>query len=1012
MPHSKFLSFLLLFLGLSFLAAAQNLTVTGNVRNSTGQGIEGITVLVKGTTEGTATKTDGSFLIHAPSNATLTLSGVGYVTQEIPLDGKTHINVSLVENQNELNAVVVTALGVQRSAKSLVYANQVVKGSELTDVKSDNLMNSLNGKVAGVTISPSSAGVGGSVKVILRGNKNAFGTNQPLYVIDGMPITNSPNANGQPNGTYGGGPDGGDGISNLNPDDIESISVLEGAAASALYGSQAANGVILITTKKGKAGTSVINFSSSYTNDVISYKPEFQNKYGVTPGGNQSWGPALSTPAPKDNLDEFYQNGQNFTNSINFSSGSSLAQTYFSYANTTASGVQPTNKLDRNNFTFREIGHFLNNKLTVDVSTNYIQQRIDNTPAQGLYFNPITGLYLFPVGTDIRPYKDSFGIPQPTRNGLLTQKWVANEDVQQNPWWILYKNPNYSTRNRLLINASVKYDFADWLNVQVRGNIDRVADVWERDLYAGTNPVLVQGTTGAFNRSEQTFTQKYGDAIANFKIPFKSNSFKIVGLLGASITDGNTIGTSYGQGLGLSIPNVFISQNVVTSTTSNVSTLPANHNEIQSLFGSLNFSYHDWAYLDVTGRNDWSSNLAFTSNESYFYPSVGLSIILSEVLGLPKFISFAKLRGSYAEVATSVPQYITNPINYLAGGGGVTFNEVEPNPELKPTNTKSKEAGIDLRFLDNRLSLSFTWYKSNTYNQFIQYTPAASTGYTVGYLNAGNIQNNGIELLLSYDLVKNNNFNWNTALNYSSNKNLIVELNPAAPDAPILLTGYQPNAYGSALQKGGSWGDIVGVKFSRSKGGQIELNSSGQPINNNTFVKVGNPNPKWQMGWNNSFNYKRFNLSFLVDGKFGGQVLSMTQMMIDSYGTSKASGDARDAGGVKVNAVDPSGNPVTTIDALKWYSTIGGRSGIAEAYMYSATVVRLRQLSLGYNFPIQKHFIKSLRLSVIGSNLLYFYKPAPYDPEITMSTGNGMSGVDVFNQPTTRNIGAQLNISF
>jgi outer membrane receptor protein involved in Fe transport len=646
------------------------------------------------------------------------------------------------------------------------------------------------------------------------------------------------------------------------------------------------------------------------------------------------------------------------------------------------------------------------------VNTNYIQQRIDNTPAQGLYFNPITGLYLFPVGTDIRPYKDSFGIPQPTRNGLLTQKWVANEDVQQNPWWILYKNPNYSTRNRLLINASVKYDFADWLNVQVRGNIDRVADVWERDLYAGTNPVLVQGTTGAFNRSEQTFTQKYGDAIANFKIPFKSNSFKIVGLLGASITDGNTIGTSYGQGLGLSIPNVFISQNVVTSTTSNVSTLPANHNEIQSLFGSLNFSYHDWAYLDVTGRNDWSSNLAFTSNESYFYPSVGLSIILSEVLGLPKFISFAKLRGSYAEVATSVPQYITNPINYLAGGGGVTFNEVEPNPELKPTNTKSKEAGIDLRFLDNRLSLSFTWYKSNTYNQFIQYTPAASTGYTVGYLNAGNIQNNGIELLLSYDLVKNNNFNWNTALNYSSNKNLIVELNPAAPDAPILLTGYQPNAYGSALQKGGSWGDIVGVKFSRSKGGQIELNSSGQPINNNTFVKVGNPNPKWQMGWNNSFNYKRFNLSFLVDGKFGGQVLSMTQMMIDSYGTSKASGDARDAGGVKVNAVDPSGNPVTTIDALKWYSTIGGRSGIAEAYMYSATVVRLRQLSLGYNFPIQKHFIKSLRLSVIGSNLLYFYKPAPYDPEITMSTGNGMSGVDVFNQPTTRNIGAQLNISF
>ena len=611
----KLLLFLFTFLGVSLITAAQSVPITGKVIDANGKGISGVNITTQGNRVGTITNDDGSFSISAPSDATLIFSSIGYTGQDIALKGKTNLVVTMLQKENELNAIVVTALGINRSQKSLNYANQVVSGSELNTVKSDNLMNALNGKVAGVDISPSSAGVGGSVKVILRGNKNAFGTNQPLYVIDGMPITNSPNANGQPNGTYGGGPDGGDGISNLNPDDIASITVLEGAAAAALYGSQAANGVVLITTKKGKVGISEINVTSSYTNDKISYKPQFQNEYGATPNGNQSWGPALTSPATDNRISDFFVDGNNFTNSINFSSGSEKAQTYFSYANTTANGVQPTNSLNRNNFTFREIGHFLNNKLTVDVNTNYIDQRINNTPGQGLYFNTLTGLYLFPVGVDISQYKNEYGTPQPSRNGLLTQNWVANEDVQQNPWWILYKNPNYSTRNRFIINASVKYDFSQWLSLEVRGNTDRVADVWERDLYSGTNPVLVTGNNGSFSASNQTFTQTYGDAILNFKVPMRS-SFKINGLLGTSITNQNTVGESYGSGLGLSIPNVFILQNVVTSTTSPVSTLPADHNQIQSVFGNLNFSYDDWAFLDVTGRNDWSTSLAFTSKES------------------------------------------------------------------------------------------------------------------------------------------------------------------------------------------------------------------------------------------------------------------------------------------------------------------------------------------------------------------------------------------------------------
>ena len=985
-------------------------TIKGTVKDTKGEPLAGVSITVKGTNKGTQSDINGNFILQANIGDVLVFSYIGFVKTEVPVTDTKPLSVTLADDSKSLTEVVVTALGVKRSEKSLVYANQVVSGSELNNVKSDNMMNSLNGKVAGVDISPSSSGVGGSVKVILRGSKNAFGTNQPLYVIDGVAITNSSNANGQPNGTYGGSPDGGDGISNLNPDDIESITFLEGAAAAALYGSQAANGVVLVTTKKGKAGVAQINFSSSYTNDVISYKPKFQNEYGETPNGNQSWGAKLSTPATADNLSQFFVNGNLLTNAFNLSSGTEAAQTYFSYANTSANGVQPMNDLHRNNFTFRETGHFLNNKLTVDVNTNYINQKITNTPGEGLYFNTLTGLYLFPVGVDITPYKDNYGIPQPARNGLLTQNWVANEDVQQNPWWILNKNPNYSTRNRMLINSSVKYDVADWLSLQVRGNVDRVNDIAEQDLYAGTNPVL-SVANGQYSRSDQTLTQTYGDFIANFKVPMKGQ-FKVDGLLGASITDDNTVGTLYGPGLGLSIPNVFIQQNVLTSTTSNVSTLPADHNQIQSVFGSVNFSYHNWAYLTVTERNDWSSDLAFTSSESYSYPSVGLSFIVSDMFKLPEFITYAKIRGSYAEVATPVPQYITNPINYAASGGSVTFNSVQPNPELKPTNTKSDEAGADLRLFNNRFTLNFTWYKSNSYNQFIQYTPAASTGYSVGYLNAGNIQNTGIELKLGYDIFKSKDFGWNSSLNYSNNKNTVIQLNPNAPGSLITLTGAGANAYESILATNGSFGDIYGVKFERNSAGQIMLNSSDAPINDGNFVKVGNANPKFQLGWNNSFNYKKFSLEFLIDGKFGGQVLSMTQMMMDSYGTSLASGQARDAGGVTVNGVDPSGKAVTKVDAQTWYSAIGGRSGIAEPYIYSATVVRLRSASLGYNFPIENSFVKSLRLSVIGSNLIYFYKKAPYDPEITMSTANGLSGVDVFNQPTTRRIGASLNVSF
>lgn len=1013
----------------SLTANVNFISINGTVNDASGKSLPGVTIFVKGTKVGTQTDANGRFSLQANIGDILVLTYIGYATKEVPVSSSS-MSITLTEDSKLLGEVVVTALGIKKSEKSITYSTQQISGSELTRAKSDNLMNSLNGKIAGVTISPSASGVGGSAKVILRGNKSAGGNNQPLYVIDGVPISNGSNANGQPNTTFGSnvgqGPingqvspsqDGGDGISNLNPDDIESITVLKGASAAALYGSQAQNGVILITTKKGKAGKTQINFSSSLTIDKIAYKPAFQNSYGQTPKGADSWGANINSP--QDNVSNFFQTGRNFTNSINLSGGTEIAQSYFSYANTTARGVQPGNKLSRHNVNFRETGHFLDNKLTVDANVNYITQKIDNSPGLGFYLNPLTGLYLFPRGRDISPYKDQFELP-PVKfgNGAPIQNWPFNEDIQQNPWWVTNRNVNQAKRNRILLNASIKYEITPWLNVQARGNIDRFTDVYEQDLYASTSAVLAKAN-GQLLLSNQTTEQKYADLLLTFTVPNKSD-IKIDGVLGSSITDASTYGQLIGPDAsnnysqpGLTVPNVFLPENIATVNGGPpITTLPNNHNQIQSVFANGNISYKTWAFLTLTARNDWSSNLAFTPNNSYFYPSAGLSFILNQMFTLPKAISYAKIRGTYAQVGNTVPNYVTNPLTHLGIGGGVVLNSVAPFPELKPEKTTSFELGTDLRFLEDKLSLSFTYYKSNTKNQFIQIIPSTVTTFSQGYVNAGNIQNSGVEFMLGYDVIKNSTFTWTSSINGSANKNKVIDVDSKDGINKFIITPNRNNTYESVLATGGSFGDIYGVTFQRDAQNRILIGSNGTPLVNDGYHYIGNPNPKFQLGWNNSFEYKGFRFSFLVDGKFGGQVLSLTQAVMDKYGVSKVTGEARDQGSVLINGVNATtGEAINSVDPKKWYTSVGGRDGITENYIYSATVVRLREASLGYTFPVKKGAFKSVRLSLIGRNLLYFHKKAPFDPEVTMSTGNGLSGVDVFSQPATRNFGFNLNVT-
>lgn len=996
------------------LLHAQNNQVKGTiVDNQSKSPIAGATIKVLGTSTARSSDASGIFQINVDDkNRILSISVVGYETKTITLaPNETTVTVSLVQQTQQLESVVVTALGISRTQKSLTYSTQQVSGDELNRVKSTNLANNLNGKVAGVNIASSSSGPGGSAKVVLRGNKSASGNNQVLYVVDGVPINNQ-TLGTQPDDVFGGQRDPGDPIAMINPEDIENISVLKGASAAALYGSQAANGVILITTKSGKDGRTTVNFSSSAQIEQATSLPEFQHQYGQGSKGKNSntsvfsWGDKTNE-SNYNNVDHFFRTGSNFTNSLTLSGGNEKNQTYFSYANTLAKGITPNNDMTRHNFNLKESAKFFDDKLTVEGSANYITQKLDNAPTAGFYYNPLVGLYLLPRSIDIQKYRN-YETFNPNRN-LNEQNWYTltdDETTQQNPWWITNRNSTKSTRNRLLLNGSAKYKIAPWISIQARGSVDRTSEVWDRKAYAGTQHILAR-ENGAYSYTNTTITQQYGDLVANMNFNI-GDKLQITGLVGTSITDWKTEGTDFNSGKeGLKIPNQFFIQNTTTPVTK---TLSANRRQLQSVFASANLAYDNWIYLDLTARNDWASTLAFTNSYSFTYPSAGLGIVLNDKLNMPEFINMAKIRGSYASVGNDLPPYTTLLTNKLDPYAVLTVNDIAFLKTLKPEKTTSLEIGTEWRMWNNRLNVDLTYYKTNTTNQFFKIAASHASLNEQYAINAGDIQNQGVEALVSLDAIKNDNFTWTTSLNFTYNKNKIVKLDDNIKE--FTLTGESRNNFASKLEVGGSFGDIYGQDFVRNDQGQILISEDGIPQKNNAFTKLGNSNPLWQMGWNNSFNYKNFNLSFLIDGKFDYEVMSVTQALLDGYGVSQASGDARTNGGVPINGITPGGAAVTTADAEQWYTSTAGMGPVSSQYIYDGTVVRLRELTLGYDFNIKDSFFKKLRVNAVGRNLFYITKKAPFDPEVTMSTGNSLSGVDIFMMPATRNYGLTLNATF
>ncbi|WP_139957516.1 SusC/RagA family TonB-linked outer membrane protein [Flavicella sediminum] len=1026
----KIITLLIMFLSLTLTqhVFAQVKAISGTVTSvSDKTPIPGVSVVIQGTSKGTETDFDGNFSLQVSTGDVLSFSFLGMKTVQLTIGASNFISLGMEEDAAALDEVVITALGIKKEKKALTYSAQEVGGDALTKVKQTNPINSLSGKTAGITITKSSSGVGGAAKVVLRGNSSTT-NNDPLYVVDGIPMSNSGNgSNGEEPGTsvFGGhigNRDGGDALSMINPDDIASMTILKGASAAALYGSQGANGVILITTKSGKEGKVTVNFNSSFTVDNVVSLPELQSEYqstsvgqSVAENGNvadpKSWGAkanGLSNAAKS-----FFNTGYTSIQSMSLSAGTKKAQTYFSYANTLAGGVMPENSMKRNNLTLRETASFLEDKIKVSASVNLSDQRINNRSTNGLYSNPLSGLYLHPVGISRDMYKNKFEYFNSSLNMMDQYATSFDENIQQNPYWLVHRNQSKDIAQRIVASVSVNYKVHDKLTLQSRGSFDKSFFTFNKEMYAGGDLTFVP-TTGRYINEKTENTQQYFDIIATYATDFNED-LSFTGILGSSVTKyriGDKTYLDSGQG-GLKYPNFFSIANFngTADLLQSVST-----REVQSVFGSVNFGYKNKVFLDVTGRQDWSSTL----EEPFFYPSVGLTGVLSDIFELPQSVSFAKIRASYAEVGKDVPPNTANPNKYIPLGLNTIINPLAgslPGESLVPEEQKGFEFGTEWRFLGNRFGLEFTYYSSNTTNQLI-YIPVIAEldnkGYTQHIVNAGKISNKGIEFVANAKPIVTDNFTWSTSINFASNKNVVEKMHENLGDGKADLTLPGVNGYGYSLVEGEDYGSIQGRKLIRNAAGVPVVSVSDTQditMESTGFETIGHAQPDFTLGWNNTLDYKNFTFNVLIDAKVGGNVVSVTEAINDFYGVSQASANARNTNEGMVDVVDTNGNALQ-LTAQDYYTKTGGRAGILGEYVYDATNVSLREFSVGYNMLFENSFVNKVNLSVIANNLFFIYKDAPFDPNVTSSTGNGLQGVDIYGQPSTRSVGLNININF
>ena len=1017
----------------------QDTKITGTVEDEFGP-VAGASVVIKGTTNGTMTDMDGHFTLEGVKKGDIIqISFIGFATQDIPYTGQTALNVKLEEDAQKLDEVVVTALGMKRDKKALGYAMQELKGDELLSSREPNLANSLSGKVSGLQIVRSSNGVGGSSKIVLRGNNSLTGSNQPLIVVDGTPMDNF---TGGVDDVWGNsGADMGNGLSDINPEDIESMTVLKGASAAALYGSRAGNGVILITTKSGKKNEGLgITVNAGITTESIFLKPDMQNSFGQGSVGaydNQSrlsWGPKaegqtvtdwMGRQVPLrtyDNIDAFFNTGTSFNEGISFQQNIKGTSVFSSINRSDDAGITPESKLNKTNITLRATT-FLDEaeKWKVDAKVNYINLNAHNRPIQGVNpSNAFNTIYNLPRSLNVADFKNSVD-----EDGNMIW-WDASKNPQENPYWVTKYRQNNDTRNRLLGNIALKYAPTNWFNIELRGGTDYYTTTKNEKVYAGGNTT----PSGLYSEGSETFYEN------NYSFLATANKDNLIDRLGGFVTFGGNLmiqrrtkmNASAGE---LLVPNLFSLNNGINKPTVTSELI---RRKMNSLYGSLQLNWDGYLFLDITARNDWSSTMS-KANRSYFYPSVSLSGVISDMvpkLGgqMPEWFTFAKVRASYAEVGNDLDPYqLYNNFtvgkdengNTTAAPGNVLYDS-----SVRSELIKSWEVGFDIRFFNNRLGLDAAWYKTNATRQLLNLPMDPFSGYSSRKVNAGNIQNEGVEISLNGLILDNpKGLSWNSTAQFSLNRNKIIDLYPGVTLYDIKTL----DAIQIVAVQGSYYGDIYGQTFQRVEDkndpnyGKIIVGEDGLPLITTGKSKVGNQSPDWMLGWTNSFSYKGFNLSFLVDFRIGGDLYSATASNLYTRGNAAGTvvnGERQDF--IVPNSVVQTPNGYTEnkvpVTHQNYWERIGstGNYGLPEMYTYDATNIRLRNITLGYDF--NKAMLKNtpfqrLRLSATCNNVWMIHYNLPgIDPESVSATNTNATGFENGAAPTSRSFTFNVTVGF
>lgn len=1001
-------TFLCLFLLSASFVFSQQRNVSGSVTDDQGVPLPGATVIVQETNSGTTTDFDGNYTISAEDGQTLIISYVGYTSQQITVSNSSSYDVAL-QLGNALDEVVVTSLGIKRQKRELTYATQNVDSEGIDESRPNgNLVNSLQGKVAGISIQTTSQGVSSASKVVLRGNRSIAGSSQPLYIVDGVPL-------------------GGD-ITDLSPDDIASISVLRGSNAAAIYGSRANNGAIIITTKSGEAGAFSVNVNSTLTMETANILFDYQNEYGQGSGGvfssfsTDSWGPklggaqehwsfspniagAIPYAANPDNVMDFFNSGMSLANNISVTSGSEKMSTYFGYTNDIRTGIVPGNELERHNINLKIDNNMLDGKLKLSSRVNYIKSTIDNQLAQWESFdNPLRHAYRLPRNirtqdAEVFEFVDSSG-------NVKQNYWKPNDNGGANPYWTINRNLNEVLTDRVLGYTSLTYQFNDDLSLLVRSSIDNTNFTRESKFY---NDSYIIADNGNYQTSNTRSLEWNNDFLLTYDKDL-SDDLSLNLNIGGNNRVNKSTGVNTNNG-GLNAPNIFALSNAQNLTASQF----ISEREVNSLYGFGNLGFKNALFVDLTYRSDWSSTLPVENNR-YDYYSAGLSAVISDFITMPSFIDFLKLRGSLAEVGNDTDPYSLERLANLESGGFISLQTTAPASDLRPEKTTSFELGFDTTFFNQRVNLDFTYYKSNSIDQLFRQDVPQASGVTSKFINGGDIQNEGIEAVLSMGLLTNTDFKWDVTFNYATNRSEVIRL----------AEGLDALSYGGdfmrryQLDVGMPWGSIYSRGFERDAQGRVLMNANGTPvITSGQSVNIGNFNPDWLGGILNSFSYKNFNFRFLIDIRQGGEVVSFTKTLLASDGLLAETAIGRQGGirfGTDVYTNETPASSPTAVDPETFWTSIGGRNSPAgEAFVEDASNIRLREMSLSYGFgqsSLQNTPFENIKLSLVGRNLFFLSNNASIDPEAIHGTATANDGYEAFSLPTTRSIGLNLKLGF